>query len=98
MQFNKYSVYTVISAAEKKKDTDSKKIIDIIEEFSKIKTKSEAKDFLAKNYKITRPIKGFVLSENATIDVKETKNRYSVRIFYEKRGEKECVIYSYNME
>lgn len=95
MQINQYTTYSILSFNENKKSTEQEDIFSLIENFSKFKTKEQAKDFLRKTYQIKESIQQFALGTNCYLDIIENSKKYSVRIFYTKNEENECVIYNY---
>lgn len=95
MQINQYTTYSILSFNENKNCIEQEEIFSLIENFAKFKTREQAKAFLRKTYQIKDSLQQFELGTNCYLDIVENPKKYSVRIFYTKNDEKECVIYNY---
>ena len=95
MQFNQYTAYSLVSTTENKNNSEKQKVFSCIDTLSKIKTITEAKEFLKQNYQIKNPVKNFSLGANSFLEVVENPNKFTLRISYTENDEKECVIFSY---
>jgi len=95
MQFNKYSIYSLISQTENKNSGEIQNVFSLIDIISKIKSISKAKKFLKQKYQIKDPIKRFPIGANSFLEVIETTKKYTLRISYKDNDENECVIFNY---
>ncbi len=95
MQIDQYRIYSLLSSTENKSTADIEKILLLVEDFSKICSIEQAKEFLKTRYNIKNSIQQFALGANSFLTIKENSKKYSVRISYIHNKEKECVIYNY---
>ncbi len=95
MQFSKYLLYSKISSAENRACNKIQAILNLIDKFSKIKSFKQAKELLKNTFSIENPVLNFALGCNNTLSINETKDKYSVRIFYTNNEEKECAVYCF---
>lgn len=95
MQINQYTIYSLISTTESINNEEFEKVLTLVEDLSKINTIEKAKEILNRDYQIDSSVVEFSLGANSFLNIKETENKYSVRISYRNNNENKNVIYCY---
>ena len=98
MEINKYASYSIVSSIENKKNSENKYVAELIEKFNSIRNFEDAKNYLKTKFNISDAVLNFSLGGNDFLDIKENPKKYSVRITYINKDEKECVIFNYKKE
>ena len=83
MQFNQYSIYTVVSETEKTKGEALKNVLKQLEYLNGLETDKQAKEFLKETWNISKSVNNFSIEDGLTISTLETYNFFNVVLKYE---------------